>query len=1832
MVKKKKLDIISHLTSLIKPSRAIFLFLMVSVFSFSSLMSFGQTQTFTSSGTFTVPCDVTSIEVKVWGAGGAGGGSTSSGNGGEGGGAGGYTYNVFSVTPGQIIPYTVGTGGNGTTGNGGNGGDSSFLTLTAYGGKGGDKNGNATKGFGGLAIGGTTNIIGGAGGAGGSNTGGDGGNAAGAGGLGGAGRSNNNGDNGNAPGGGGGGGEATGSSKSGGNGGNGQIELTYTSSLKNYCTPSYNSNVEPITNVTFAGINNTTTNALGGSSLESFCITGSVVQGSATNAISVKGNTVGNFMEYIKVYIDWDQNGVFGNNANEKYDIGTITNSDGTDAISATGNITVPLAALTGNTKMRVVKTFISSGFYSNDPCFSGNDWGQAEDYIINVLVATPPTISSFTPSSGCVGTTPVVITGTNFTGATIVTFGGTSALSFIVDSSTQITATPAAGTTGTIKVITPSGTATSATSFAVNALPATPTGTASQTFCTSNSPTVANLSATGTSLKWYAAATGGSALASTTALVDATHYYATQTNASGCESTSRFDVTVTLNIPPTATGTSICVGGSGTLTASGTCGSVDPVTVGANNAGTAVSTGTGTSWTNPGNITTTGTPYASVGLTNSSDSKILRASNFGFSIPTNATINGIVVTINKMVNNTSGTRADVIVQLYNGSSALVGDNKAKATNWSGSFTDVVYGGTADNWNAGLTAADINNSNFGVAQSAQCSSGITRIFTVDYVQISVTYTIPGSIDWYTASSGGTYLGSGSPFNPVGVAGSGLANTNIAGTTTYYAECSLNPGCRTPASFVINPTSVGGTASSNQAICNGSSPTNITLSGQTGTIQWQSSTDNVTFANISGATASPLTSAQMGTLTATQYYRAVVSSGSCSSNSTVVTVTVNTAPSAPTGTAAQSFCSSDSPIVANLTATGTAIKWYDISSGGTALATSTALVNGTHYYATQTNGSGCESTTRFDVTATVNATPTITPNKVDETCPASNDGSITPTLSGGLTNVRYIKLTQKYVNADAWQQVTEIEAHEIFTGTNVALTSNGATATSSSNYLNNSAGYGPQKAIDGIIVSTSTTHNFWHSNSPNSNEYIKVDLQSAKNIDYLRIYNRSDCCQERGQNMLLELFDASNNLVYSKTVNLFEGIYGAHYIDVNVLDVSWLDGATTLYRTALDSGTYTLNCADAVGCSVSSPIVIGTANTEPSAPIIGTITQPDCTISTGSVVLSGLPASGTISQTGTVINSYPITGTTMTISGLAVGIYNFSASNGICSSSATANVVINPAITNTWTTSWSNGTPNSTQKLVFTGNYPPAIDPNVDLFGCSCKVVGGAAVTIKQGRTMTISNEVTVQAGGTLTFEDQSSLVQINDAAVNTGDITYKRMTTVILNTDYTYWSSPVAGQVLQLVSPNTTSANGFYSYDATIDDWKQESPTGSMGIGMGYIILGPKTYLAPSFYQASFMGIPNNGIINTPIGAANTSNLIGNPYPSALNADKFLAENLGVIEGTIYFWTHNTTIQLASNITNGTAGTGAYAYTSDDYASYNFTGGIGTGSISIGSNISIPNGKIASGQAFFTTSVASGNAVFNNSMRVDNIGNTLNNSQFFKSKNPKNKNAITIEKSRVWLDLSNSQGAFKQTLVGYITGATNDIDPAYDGESLDGNEYIDFYSVVQDKNLTIQGRALPFDENDVVPLGFRSAIEGEFTINIYQTDGLLSNQAVYIEDKLTNTIFDLKSGNYTFTTLAGTFNDRFVLRYNNKTLATSNYDALTNKVLVSNTNKQIKVNSFAKTIDKVEVYDLLGKQIYQKEKVNGNELLILNLVSSNQTLLVKTTLQSGETVTNKIIY
>ncbi|CAD0000418.1 hypothetical protein FLACHUCJ7_00033 [Flavobacterium chungangense] len=652
------------------------------------------------------------------------------------------------------------------------------------------------------------------------------------------------------------------------------------------------------------------------------------------------------------------------------------------------------------------------------------------------------------------------------------------------------------------------------------------------------------------------------------------------------------------------------------------------------------------------------------------------------------------------------------------------------------------------------------------------------------------------------------------------------------------------------------------------------------------------------------------------------------------------------------------------------------------------------------------------------------------------------------------------------------------------------------------------------------------------------------------------------------------------------------------------------GAFRTYRVLLQNGSCTEE-------SIESRIRILAFN----APTLGTTTYPTCSVSTGSVVLNNLPSGNwTINQIGTVAAAYtnvvPNT-TSYTITGLATGSYTFTVSEGSCTSDASLTLNMSQAV-NTWDgTKWSKTgdttLPVADDKIVFEGNYTLS----TNLTGCSCTVNTGNVV-VNSGITLTITNAVIVN-GGTLTFENNASLMQTTNA-VNSGAIIYKRTSFPMKNFDATYWSSPVVGQTLVGLSPNTLSDKYIAYYDSA---WKTEARTNVMKPGIGYAIRVPKPNYwpiptAPTYAQpVEFKGVPNNGnITSSQAVTAGKYYLIGNPYPSALDAREFLysnANNNAVLNGTIYFWTHNTGISPSG---------GKYVYSSNDYASFNATGGTAT----TGANNAIPSGYIAAGQSFMASAKANGTVQFDNSMRVGGADNA----QFFKP--GKSSKSAGFESHRLWLNMTNSEGAFKQTLIGYVEGATNSYDVNFDGETFDGNTYIDFYSVNTTNKLTIQGRALPFTNTDLVPLGYRSTIAGDFTISIDKADGNLATQRVYLEDKQTGTVNELTAGNYVFTTKAGTFNDRFVLRYSANTLGTGDFEVADDAVWVKIANKTVSVNSTSENIDKVFIYDLSGKQLYVKEDVNNLQLLIENLPFAQQVLLVKVVLDNGYQTTKKVVF
>src|SRR5690554_2817516 len=165
----------------------------------------------------------------------------------------------------------------------------------------------------------------------------------------------------------------------------GPVSVTF-----DYCEVTVAADVEPITSVEIAGISNTSdVNSTVGH--EFFLDQIATLVPGNTHPIAIEGYTGGDWETAVVVFIDWNGDLDF-NNTDERYEIGILANSTGTDGIQLTGEITVPADAPLGMTRMRVVKQFDA---FTTSGCASV-DWGAAEDYSVNVDLESSVNFSDY--------------------------------------------------------------------------------------------------------------------------------------------------------------------------------------------------------------------------------------------------------------------------------------------------------------------------------------------------------------------------------------------------------------------------------------------------------------------------------------------------------------------------------------------------------------------------------------------------------------------------------------------------------------------------------------------------------------------------------------------------------------------------------------------------------------------------------------------------------------------------------------------------------------------------------------------------------------------------------------------------------------------------------------------------------------------------------------------------------------------------------------------------------------------------------------------------------------------------------------------------------------------------------------------------------------------------------------------------------------------------------------------------------------------------------------------------------------------------------------------
>lgn len=541
------------------------------------------------------------------------------------------------------------------------------------------------------------------------------------------------------------------------------------------------------------------------------------------------------------------------------------------------------------------------------------------------------------------------------------------------------------------------------------------------------------------------------------------------------------------------------------------------------------------------------------------------------------------------------------------------------------------------------------------------------------------------------------------------------------------------------------------------------------------------------------------------------------------------------------------------------------------------------------------------------------------------------------------------------------------------------------------------------------------------------------------------------------------------------------------------------------------------------------------------------------------------------------------------------------------------------------TSWS-ATPTANDAVTITGAGNPGS------FVCNSLVMN-ANITLTGTQSIEVVNDVT--GSGRIIMSSEASFVQRkSDGTVPT--IELNKTTRAIKRYDYVYWGSPVAGDVFSQLSAATAtgeSTNGAfdlkYSYVSGVSDtsggWQNLATTAN---GKGFIMRVKEqapfiNSSATGTINLKFTGTANNGTIPVTLGyasglTARNNNLLANPYPSAIDADKFLTQNSGVIDGAIYLWRATT------------SNDGSSAYAVSDYIAYTKAGASAlTGATLQGTN-GMPsfNGKIASGQGFKVRATGSGSVEFNNCMRVAGEGQ---NSNFMRTTNAYVA-ASDATKDRFNVSLETTNGIASQLLVAYLPETTLGYDHMYDAELL-STSATKMYSILDNSTQKLAINARPsFVNTDQVTVGYTKAdaTPVQMSINVAHKQGVFANNQtpIYLHDTQLNIYHNFANGGYSFATTAQEDNSRFKIVYQAGQLNSDAFDVTTAFATLINDRLEVKASS---DLQNVEVFDLTGRLILSIKPLNIPSTVSSEFYQATGVYIVKMLLKNGQTISQKLI-
>ena len=458
------------------------------------------------------------------------------------------------------------------------------------------------------------------------------------------------------------------------------------------------------------------------------------------------------------------------------------------------------------------------------------------------------------------------------------------------------------------------------------------------------------------------------------------------------------------------------------------------------------------------------------------------------------------------------------------------------------------------------------------------------------------------------------------------------------------------------------------------------------------------------------------------------------------------------------------------------------------------------------------------------------------------------------------------------------------------------------------------------------------------------------------------------------------------------------------------------------------------------------------------------------------------------------------------------------------------------------------------------------------------IVSGASLTIAyNGNLTTLGN---FSNAGTFTINSTGSgtgsLIH-NTAGVNA---TVERYLTEM---KWHFVSTPINNAKFEVFQLPGSHSNIYAKYwDEVAGDWVVVDNTNDdMNVMQGYGIWVDNTGTGQDEI-IEFEGTLNNDVAtaytltNTTANADDGWNLVGNPYPSALDWDAASGWTKTNIDNTVYFW-------------NGSSG---------NYSYY-----VGTGGPAGVVGVSTDSKYIPAMQGFYVHCTGTGSP--NGSITIQN-GARVHNAQAFYKKTEDYSNLLKLK--------AVGNGYWDKTVVRFFDGAAEGFDSDFDAYKLYGNDDApQLYSIIAEEILAIN--SLPvLDEYRIVPLGFECDVPALFTIEASEIESFEGNITIYLEDIKEGTLYNLSNNpSYTFTHEIGNDPNRFLLHFGNPN--DINETDQHNIRIYSNENI-VYVQQPAGLQVEIVVYNILGQEI-KREIVNNEELTRIRVTNGTGYYIVK---------------